>query len=122
MSMQKIFLFSLSLVIVLLGFSSSLVYARSDTVIFVKKVSKSCKHLGSVSSAFEGEKLYSSSEGFKVVPAGPVFTDKMKMKAKKMGANRLVLVEVFNNKKIMSGMGYHEWILQSEYRARAFKC
>jgi len=120
--MQKIILFSLSLVIMLFGFSSSFVYARSDTVIFVKQVSKSCKHLGSVSHAFEGEKLYSSREGFKVVPAGPVFADEMKMKAKKMGANRLVLVEVFNNKKVMSGMGHHEWITQSEYRARAFKC
>jgi len=121
--MQKIFLFSLSLaVVVVFNFTASYAYAGSSTVIFVKQVSKRCKHLGSVSYAFEGEKLYSSNEGFKVVPAGPIFSDQMKMKAKKLGANRLVLVEVFNNKKVMSGMGHHEWITKSEYRARAFKC
>lgn len=102
--------------------NTSSVYAKSGKVIFVTKVSKKCKHLGSIFHSFEDETLYKSNEGFRVISAGPVFATAMKAKAKKMGANRLVLVEVFNDKKIMSGMGYHEWITKSQFRARAFKC
>jgi len=97
-------------------------YAGTGKVIFVTKVSKRCKHLGSVSQEFEGETLYKSDEGFRVTLAGPIFADAMKAKAKKIGANRLILVEAFNDKKIMSGMGYHEWITKTQFRARAFKC
>lgn len=97
-------------------------HAKSTGVLFVKQVSKRCKHLGSVSHTFESDALYKAREGFRVVPAGPVFATAMKAKARKMGANRLVLIEVFNDKTIQSGMGYHEWINRSELRARAFRC
>ena len=101
-----------------------IVVAKSSTVIFVQKVSKRCKHLGSISHTLKLDALYSSSEAFKVVTAGPVFASAMKAKAKALGANRLIIVEALNDKTITSGsrVGYHESLDQSQFRARAFKC
>lgn len=94
-------------------------------IIFVKKVPKTCKHLGSVDEKIDSKEFFGTNHGiYHAENAGPLFADSMKMKAKKMGGNRIQIAEIFHDKIIRSGRrtGYSEGIIKTAIRGRVFLC
>lgn len=106
------------------AFSGTTVAATGDDIRFVRTVPKSCKHLGSVRHQADNTTLFEGWSAFKAVDGGPVFADGMREKARALGANRLVIVDIFHDVTVTTGarVGMHESVDATDIRARAFKC
>ena len=95
-------------------------------IIFVKQVPKTCTHLGSIEEDLDPDDLvYESWPNMSNVKrGGDLFVGSMKKKAKALGANRLVVADIFHDKTITSGprTGYGESIDATHIRVRAFRC
>lgn len=98
--------------------------AGASEVRFVKSVDPGCKHLGEVRQMANNDAMFDMWKAFAVVDAGPVFADGMRGQARAMGANCLVVVDIFHNKTITTGarVGYVESVDATQLRARAFHC
>lgn len=103
---------------------STATLAQGSEIRFVKEVAPTCEHLGSVSQMADNDQLFAMFSAFEVTGGDSVFTESMKAKARAMGANRLVVVDIFHAKTITQGptVGYHEAVDATEIRARAFYC
>jgi len=97
---------------------------------FVAKVSKKCKHIGSIRETIVNRKIF----GFRkkgeprsmknwIKNGHDVFTARMKQKAVAKGANRLVIKDIDYDMDISSHRGFVSYNLKRTYiRARAFRC
>ncbi len=96
----------------------------ASKVRFVKKVSKSCKHLGTKAYPMDKDIIFPSGISYGSVEAGDAFATALKKDVEKQGGNRVVIADVFHDITVYSGryVGRDTAVDASYIEVQIFRC
>ena len=125
---EKLLTYSTPLLLCITFSSNSL--ANTNHVQFVSKVSKKCKHIGSIRTVIDNKKVFldrkkGEARGIHrwIKNGHEIFTLTLKKQAVAQGANRLVVKDINYDMDIIVHRGIQFFkIKRTHIRARAFRC